>query len=136
VNWSLLLISALVVVAVYAVAVLALVVAGHRHHAEALARFVPDCAILFTRLAKDPRVRRRYKVMLAGVVAYLAMPVDLIPDFIPVAGQLDDAIIVALALRALLRGTDEGILAEHWPGPESSLAVVERLAGAPSRRAS
>jgi uncharacterized membrane protein YkvA (DUF1232 family) len=123
------LISATVLVACYAVAVLALVVAGHRKHAEALARFVPDCAILFTRLAKDPRVGRRYKLMLLGVVAYLALPIDLIPDFIPVAGQLDDAIIVALALRAVLRGTDQGILAEHWPGPERSLAIVERLAG-------
>jgi uncharacterized membrane protein YkvA (DUF1232 family) len=131
VTLPVLLTAAIVVVAVYAAAVLALVVAGHRQHAEALARFVPDCAILFTRLAKDPRVRRRYKLMLAGVVVYLAMPIDLIPDFIPVAGQLDDAIVVSLALRAVLRGTREGgILAEHWPGPESSLAVVERLAGA------
>jgi uncharacterized membrane protein YkvA (DUF1232 family) len=133
VDWSLFLAGVVVVVAVYAVAVIALVVAGRRQHAEALARFVPDCAILFTRLAKDPRVRRRYKLMLAGVAAYLAMPVDLIPDFIPVAGQLDDAIIVALALRAVLRGTQEDILAEHWPGPASSLAVVERLAGRHAR---
>jgi len=129
VNWSLLLISVLVVVAIYAVAVLALVVAGHRQHAEALARFVPDCAILFTRLAKDPRVGRRYKLMLAGVVAYLALPIDLIPDFIPVAGQLDDAIIVGLALRAILGGAGTELLAEHWPGPANSLLLVERLAG-------
>jgi uncharacterized membrane protein YkvA (DUF1232 family) len=80
-------------------------------------------------LAKDPRVGRRYKLLLFGVAAYLAMPIDLVPDWIPIAGQLDDAIIVGLALRAVLRGTGEGILAEPWPGPANSLSVVERLAG-------
>ncbi len=56
------------------------------------------------------------------------MPFDLVPDFIPVAGQLDDAIAVALVLRAVLRGGDRGLLEEHWPGPASSLNVVTRLA--------
>jgi uncharacterized membrane protein YkvA (DUF1232 family) len=55
--------------------------------------------VLVTRLARDPRVPRRRKLLLLGLVGYLALPFDLVPDFIPVAGQLDDAIIVALVLR-------------------------------------
>jgi uncharacterized membrane protein YkvA (DUF1232 family) len=56
------------------------------------------------------------------------MPIDLVPDFVPVAGQLDDAIVVALVLRTVLRSGGPELLREHWPGPESSLAVVSRLA--------
>lgn len=97
---------------------------------RALARFVPDCLVLFERLLRDRRVPRTRKLMLAGVVAYLAFPLDLVPDFIPVLGQLDDALVVALALRALARGAGVGLLAEHWPGPEASLRAVLRLAGA------
>ena len=128
-DWRAIAVALLVVATLYAGVVLALVVAGRRQHAEAVARFVPDCAVLFGRLAKDPRVGRRYKLLLICVAGYLALPIDLIPDFIPIAGQLDDAIIVSLALRAVLRGTGNGILAEHWPGPAGSLAFVERLAG-------
>jgi uncharacterized membrane protein YkvA (DUF1232 family) len=57
------------------------------------------------------------------------MPIDLVPDFIPVAGQLDDAILVALVLRSLVRAAGSDVVAEHWPGPGSSLAVVLRMAG-------
>jgi uncharacterized membrane protein YkvA (DUF1232 family) len=129
VNWSALAVAVAVVVILYLVGVLGLVLAGRRHQAEAVARFVPDCAVLFARLARDPRVPRRYKLMLIGVAVYLAMPIDLVPDFIPIAGQLDDAIVVAIALRAVLRGTGHRLIADHWPGPPASLAVVERLAG-------
>ena len=56
------------------------------------------------------------------------MPFDLVPDFIPVAGQLDDAIIVALVLRAVVRSGGPDLLREHWPGPAASLTVLMRLA--------
>jgi uncharacterized membrane protein YkvA (DUF1232 family) len=115
--------------ALYAAAVAGLAVAGRRSDARALAGFVPDCARLFKRLAGDPRVPRRHKTALAFVAAYLAMPIDLVPDFIPVAGQLDDAILVALVLRSLVRAAGSDVVAEHWPGPGSSLAVVLRMAG-------
>jgi uncharacterized membrane protein YkvA (DUF1232 family) len=123
-----LLISAAVVLAIYAVAVLALAAGGRRADATALARFVPDCAVLFRRLLADPRVDWWRKAVLVGAVVYLASPIDLVPDFIPVAGQVDDVIVVALALRVVLRGSGPSLLAEHWPGPRSSLAVISRLA--------
>jgi uncharacterized membrane protein YkvA (DUF1232 family) len=124
-----LLIALAVAAIVYALVVLALIVAGRRSHAKALARFVPDCAVLFRRLMADRRVSRPRKALLGLLVAYLAMPFDLIPDFIPVAGQLDDAILVALTLRAVLRDAGPGLVREHWPGPPESLEAMLRLAG-------
>jgi uncharacterized membrane protein YkvA (DUF1232 family) len=115
--------------AVYLLVVLAFIVAGRRTDARALAGFVPDCVILFSRLLRDPRVPRRGKILVAALIPYLALPVDLIPDFIPVAGQADDAILVALVLRILVKRTDVVVLRELWPGPDRSLVVVFRLAG-------
>jgi uncharacterized membrane protein YkvA (DUF1232 family) len=116
-------------VALYAVFVGALVLAGRRGDARAVAGFVPDCLVLLKRLVSDPRVARRHKVALVLLIAYLAMPLDLVPDFIPVAGQLDDAILVALVLRRVVRGNRELVTA-HWGGPPSSLALVLRMAAA------
>jgi uncharacterized membrane protein YkvA (DUF1232 family) len=113
----------------YGLLVLALVLAGRRADARALAGFVPDCAVLFGRLIRDPRVSGWRKLVLAPLAAYLAMPYDLIPDFIPVAGQLDDALVVALALRLITSGADASVIRRNWPGPENSLELVLRLAG-------
>lgn len=93
-----------------------------------MAGFVPDCLRLFNGLLRDPGVDRRRKLLLAAVVVYLASPIDLVPDFIPVAGQLDDAIVVAFALRTVLRAGGPELLDRHWPGPPASLAVITRLA--------
>ena len=117
------------VLAAYLLVVLALVVAGRRTDARALAGFVPDCVILFSRLLRDPRVPRRSKILVAALIPYLALPIDLVPDFIPVAGQADDAILVALVLRVLVKRTDAVVLRELWPGPARSLLAVFRLAG-------
>jgi uncharacterized membrane protein YkvA (DUF1232 family) len=130
-QWSLIAVAALVLV--YAGLVGMLAVVGRGPEARAFARFVPDCIVLFRRLLSDPRVSRGRKLLLLGMVAYLAMPLDVIPDFIPVAGQLDDAILVALLLRAVLRGAGDQLVHEHWPGPEASLDVVVRLAGRPDQ---
>ena len=101
---------------------------SRRQQARAIATFIPDCAILFSRLLRDRRVPRRRKVLLAALAAYLASPIDLIPDFIPVVGQLDDAILVALVLRHLIRSGGEELIRELWPGPPGSLSVLLRLA--------
>ena len=101
--------------------------AGRRSEARAWAGFVPDCLVLFKRLLGDDRIPRRRKLLLAASVAYLAMPVDLVPDFIPVAGQLDDAIVVALALRSIKRAAGPAVIRELWPGPPESLAALLRV---------
>src|SRR5204862_2055615 len=107
----------------YAGVVAAFFVAGRREDARAVAGFVPDCVVLFSRLLRDDRLPRRHKLLVAALLPYLAMPFDLIPDFIPVAGQLDDAVIVALVLRRVVRANPE-LVEEHWPGPRRTL---ERL---------
>jgi uncharacterized membrane protein YkvA (DUF1232 family) len=126
--WTSLLISLAVVLVIYAAVILWLVVRGRREDARAFATFIPDCIVLVTRLARDPRVPRRRKLLLVALVAYLGLPFDLVPDFIPVAGQLDDAIIVALVLRYFVRAGGEPMLQELWPGPEQSLRLILRLA--------
>jgi uncharacterized membrane protein YkvA (DUF1232 family) len=121
--------AALATLALYALFVVALYVRGRKSDARALAGFIPDCVVLFSRLLRDRRVPRRGKLWLALLVGYLSMPFDLVPDFIPVAGQLDDAIIVAFVLRAVLRASGPELAREHWPGPSSSLELVLRIAG-------
>jgi uncharacterized membrane protein YkvA (DUF1232 family) len=113
----------------YAAFVVLLVLLGRRQDARAVAGFVPDCAVFFARLLRDRRVPRRHKLLLGLLVGYLAMPFDLVPDFIPDAGQLDDAILVLVVLRTVLRRNRSEMLAEHWPGPQSSLELMLRLAG-------
>jgi uncharacterized membrane protein YkvA (DUF1232 family) len=122
------LVSLAVLLALYGGFVLVLLVAGRRGDARAVAGFIPDCIVLFRRLLADPRVPRTRKVAVALLIGYLALPIDLIPDFIPVAGQLDDAILVALVLRFVLVGGGPKLIAEHWPGPAGSAALIERLA--------
>jgi len=123
--------TALICLAVFAALyggfVFALLVLGRRSDARALAGFIPDCLVLFKRLLDDSRVPSIRKVALAGVVLYLALPLDLVPDFVPVAGQLDDAIIVALALGLVLRGRGSKLLEEHWPGPPQGAELIRRL---------
>jgi uncharacterized membrane protein YkvA (DUF1232 family) len=126
--WQWLLVSFAVVLGVYAAFVAWLVILGRRDDARALATFIPDCIVLVTRLAREPRVSRRRKLLLVALVGYLALPFDLVPDFIPVAGQIDDAIIVALVLRSFVRSSGEELIRELWPGPEQSLALILRLA--------
>jgi len=126
-SW--ILIAALVTLGLYAVLLVALLLAGRGSQAAALARFVPDCAVLFRRLIGDPRVPRRRKAALWLLAAYLISPIDLVPDFLPVIGQLDDAIVVAVTLRYVLSAGGDELIREHWPGPEDSLRAVLALAG-------
>src|SRR5436190_7218007 len=126
--WQWILVGLSLTFALYVLFIAALFAAGHRTDARALATFIPDCLVLFQGLVRDPRVPAGRKLLLVAMIAYLAMPFDLVPDFIPVAGQLDDAIIVALVLRALARSGGEELLREHWSGPDRSLELVRRIA--------
>ena len=123
--WGLL----LIVVGLYVVGVAALIAAGRREDARALAGFIPDCMVLVSRLARDSRVSRPRRILLFGVLGYLAFPIDLVPDFLPGIGQLDDAVLLGLALRLIVRGGGSELVREAWPGPDASLTLVLRAAG-------
>lgn len=123
--WGLL----IVLVGLYAVGVAALIAAGRREDARALAGFIPDCVVLVSRLARERRISPVRRAVLWLVLAYLSLPIDLVPDFLPGIGQLDDAVLLGLALRLLVHGGGSEIVREAWPGPQASLAIVLRAAG-------
>jgi uncharacterized membrane protein YkvA (DUF1232 family) len=97
---------------------------------EAL-RLLPDVIRLLRRLAADPTLPRGIRVRLGLLLAYLLLPIDLVPDFIPVIGYADDAVIVALALRSVVRAAGPAALARHWPGTPTGLATLHSLARLP-----
>jgi uncharacterized membrane protein YkvA (DUF1232 family) len=119
-----LLIAAAVVLVVWAVTILVLAVTGRRTQARELAAFLPNLLVLFRGLLKDPRVPRGSKAWLLFAVAWITSPIDLVPEFIPVLGPLDDAVVAALVLRHLLRRTDRNVIEEHWRG---SPALLDRV---------
>lgn len=119
-----------ILVLIWAILVLALVVAGRGSAARELSTFVPNLAALFVGLGRDERVPRRAKVALIAGGLYLAMPIDLVPDFIPVAGQADDAIVAAAVLRFVLVSTERSVLYEHWRGDPRTLDRVLAIARA------
>jgi uncharacterized membrane protein YkvA (DUF1232 family) len=90
-------------------------------------RLLPDLVRLIKRLAADPATPRGVRIRLALLLGYLALPFDLIPDFIPVLGYADDAVIVALVLRSATRRAGPDALAKHWPGTPEGLAALNRL---------
>ncbi len=124
-----LLLTAVVLACFYLALIVVLAVGARQWDVRAIARLVPYCAVLFKRLLTDPRVSWRWKLVAGLALVYLAIPFDLVPDFIPVLGQLDDAILVALVLRGLLRSAGPRLLREHWPGPAALLVPLERFAG-------
>ena len=96
--------------------------------AEAL-RLLPDLLRLLRRLASDRGMPRGGRVRLWLLLAYLAMPIDLVPDFVPVLGYADDAIVVSLVLRSVVRRAGASIVRRHWPGTDDGLAALGRLTG-------
>ena len=118
---------------VYAV-LLALLFAYARAHPETVTardalRLLPDVIRLVRRLAADPTVPRAVRIRLVLLLAYLASPVDLVPDVVPVLGYADDAVLVALVLRSVVRHAGPDALTRHWPGTPAGLDLVRRLAG-------
>jgi uncharacterized membrane protein YkvA (DUF1232 family) len=92
-------------------------------------RLLPDLIRLIRRLVADPDLPRGVRVRLALLLGYLLLPVDLVPDFIPVLGYADDAIILVIALRSITRRAGPEALTRHWPGTPAGLAAVRRFAG-------
>ncbi len=115
-----------IVLAIWALVVLGLVIAGRGALAREVAAFLPNLALLFRGLLRDRRVRTRSKVLLVFALAWIASPIDLIPEFVPIAGPLDDAIIAALVLRFVLRDAGRAVVMEHWRGDPR---VLDRLLG-------
>lgn len=91
-------------------------------------RLLPDVVRLLKRLTGDRALPLRVRVRLVLLLAYVALPVDLVPDFIPVLGYADDAIVIALVLRSVVRAAGPQALERHWPGSPEGLAAVRRLA--------
>jgi uncharacterized membrane protein YkvA (DUF1232 family) len=115
--------------------VIALYLAGRREddptRLRDVLRLVPDVVRLLRRLAADPGLPRGVRVRLVLLIVYLAMPVDLVPDFIPVVGYADDAVIVALAVRSVARAAGPGALDRHWSGTPEGLRALKKLARVP-----
>ena len=119
-----LLISLAVVAILYVIAVLALVLIGRKTAAREVAMLLPNLVLLFKGLIGDPRVPRGSKVLLLFGAAWIASPIDLIPEFIPFLGPLDDAVVAALILRRLVKTVGREVIEEHWRGDP---AIVARL---------
>ncbi|GAA3346775.1 DUF1232 domain-containing protein [Amorphoplanes nipponensis] len=96
-----------------------------------LAAFIPDCVTTVRRLRKDPRVPRRARIAIIIAGIWVASPIDLIPEFIPVIGPLDDIVVVALALRYAGRQVPREVLMAAWPGEPR---LLERLLGPATKR--
>jgi len=92
-------------------------------------RLLPDLVRLLRRLAVDPDVPRGVRWRLWALLAYLLLPIDLIPDFIPVVGFADDAVVVAIALRSVVRASGPEALERHWSGTPEGLKTIRRLVG-------
>ena len=127
---GLIVIALAVLALLWAVLVLVLIAAGRRSDAHELATFVPNLVLLFRGLLTDARVPRRAKLALAAGAVYLSFPLDIVPDFIPIAGQFDDAIVAALVLRYVLSATERPVLYEHWRGDRATLDRLLSLARA------
>jgi uncharacterized membrane protein YkvA (DUF1232 family) len=110
--------------ALWLLAVGVLIVLGRRTQARELVTLIPNLVTLFRGLVRDPRVPRTSKLWLWFAIAWLLSPIDLIPEFIPVAGPLDDAVVAALVLRYVLRRTDRGIVLDHWRGDTGTLDAL------------
>ena len=134
--WDVAIAAAATVAVTWLVLVIAVWLASRRSPgvaslAEAL-QLLPDVLRLLRRLAADQALPRGVRIRLWLLLGYLLTPIDVIPDFIPVLGYLDDAIVVALALRSVVRRSGPAALARHWPGTADGLRAVHRLAGLPA----
>ncbi len=95
------------------------------------ARIVPDTARLVHRLARDGSLGRGVRIRLFLLLAYLAFPIDLVPDFIPILGYADDAIVIGVVLRSVIRHAGADVVRRHWPGSTDGLIMLARLCRLP-----
>lgn len=133
-----LLIALGIVAAIWVVAIAALWFFGRKVAALQLARAIPDLVALCRGLMSDPRVPLGSKLLVGGALVWVLSPIDLVPEFIPLLGPLDDVIVVGLVLRHLIKRAGVEVVQEHWRGDPRVLRAALRLAGhsLPSKPAS
>lgn len=131
--WDLLIGIAVALVFAWAALVVAMIIVRPRGNLlrEAV-RILPDTLRLIRRLAADPELPRNIRIKLWLVLAYLASPLDLIPDFLPIIGYADDAIIITAVLRSVVRAAGPNAIRAHWPGTDDGYAALSRLTGLPA----
>jgi uncharacterized membrane protein YkvA (DUF1232 family) len=98
--------------------------AGARDTLREIALFLPNFLVLLKRLVSDPRVPRKSKLILGATIMYLVSPIDVVPDFVPGLGQLDDVVVALLALHSILNRVPYEVVVEHWPGDENVIRMV------------
>jgi uncharacterized membrane protein YkvA (DUF1232 family) len=123
-QWGLIALTTLALLGVASAAALAVI----KRRVRRLSDYAPEVRVLCQLLADDPRVLPHHKLVLRGLGRYLDLPLDLIPDFIPVIGRLDDALITALAMRAALRAANADLIRQYWPGPQPPPKSILRRA--------
>ena len=125
-----LLIAVVSLLAIWLVAIVVLVLLGRKSLARELVALLPNLVRLFHGLLRDERVPRASKALLLFGAAWLASPIDLIPEFLPGIGPLDDAVVAALVLRHVVRRAGPDVIRDHWRGDPRTLGVLLRVAGA------
>jgi uncharacterized membrane protein YkvA (DUF1232 family) len=125
-----LVIGVLALVAIWLIAVLVLLWMGRKSIARELITLLPNLLRLFRGLIGDPRVPRGSKALLIFGAAWLASPIDLIPEFIPGLGPIDDAVVAALVLRHLVKRAGPDVVRDHWQGDPRTIGLILRAAGA------
>jgi uncharacterized membrane protein YkvA (DUF1232 family) len=125
-----LVIAAVVLVAIWVLAVLVLLWSGRKTAAKELVVLLPNLVRLFRGLIGDPRVPRGSKALLLVGAVWLVSPIDLIPEFLPGIGGIDDAVVAALILRHLVRRAGVEVVREHWKGDPKTIGLILRVAGA------
>ena len=117
---------------VWLVAVAALMLGGRKVEAKQLARLLPDLAALLRGLLGDPRVPRGSKVLVGIAIVWVISPIDLLPEFLPVIGPLDDVVVVALVLRHLVKKAGPEVVRDHWRGDPAMLERALRALRLPA----
>lgn len=129
-----LIVAVSILIGIYVALVVGLLVSGRKLAAKELAALLPNLVRLFKDLAGDARVPRRAKVVIAVAAVWLVSPIDLLPEFLPVLGPLDDAVVAALTLRYLVKRAGADIVREHWRGDAATLDAILRIARIPLTR--
>jgi uncharacterized membrane protein YkvA (DUF1232 family) len=123
------LLALLVVAGLWILTIIILIVLGRKTAAREIVMLLPNLLLLFRGLAKDDRVPRGAKALLWIGIAWMASPIDLIPEFIPVAGPLDDAVVAVIVIRYVVRAAGREVVAQNWRGDGGTLNLILRLAG-------